>query len=114
MEFHVIEETDTFTHVALSGRLDMSGVKQVQADFDAHTGARGKPAIIDLAGVSFLGSLGMRMLLGAAKALRGTNAKVAVVNPQEFVADALKVAGLDQALPIAGDADEARRIVLAD
>lgn len=112
MDFSIIEETDELTHIGLSGRLDMAGVKEVQADFDAHTGGRGKPTIIDVSGLSFLGSLGMRLLLGAAKTLRKVDAKVALANPQEFVADALKVAGLDQALILADDVEEARRIVL--
>ena len=70
MELKVIKADGDYTHVALCGRLDIDGVTSVEMNFTNVVSAKGKPAIVDMTEVSFIASLGMRMLLSAAKALR--------------------------------------------
>lgn len=72
MELKVIKADGDYTHVALCGRLDIDGVTSVEMNFTNVVSAKGKPAIVDMTEVSFIASLGMRMLLSAAKALRAT------------------------------------------
>ena len=70
MELKVIKADGDYTHVALCGRLDIDGVTSVEMNFTNVVSAKGKPAIVDMTEVSFIASLGMRMLLSAAKAPR--------------------------------------------
>jgi anti-sigma B factor antagonist len=107
MELKVIEQTDDLTRIALIGRLDVTGVQDVEARFHACTSERKKPAIVDMFQVTFITSLGMRMLLAAARALKKVGAKVVLLRPQPLVEEALKTASLDQVLPIVQDLQQA-------
>ncbi|OHB56967.1 MAG: hypothetical protein A2Y12_20740 [Planctomycetes bacterium GWF2_42_9] len=107
MELIKLREDDEFTHIALSGRLDVNGVQQIEQSFTAATAGRGKPALVDISEVSFLASLGMRMFLNSAKALKLKKTKMALLNPQPLVEDALRSAGLPSVIPIEYDIDTA-------
>ena len=61
--------------------------------------------------VSFIASLGMRMLLSTAKSLRAHDRKIVLYNPQPFVAGELAAAGFAQSCPITNDLGEAMRLV---
>jgi len=65
----VIEATDVLTHVALRGRLDMSGVEKVEAELAKETVARRKPAIVDICAVDVLASIGVGMLIKTARSM---------------------------------------------
>ena len=96
MEMKVVEETNDMTHVALVGRLDVEGVKQIEAHFETYVTSRNKPTIVDLSQVPFMSSLGMRLLLRCAKSLKAAGCKMALLKPQQLVHEALKMASLDQ------------------
>jgi anti-anti-sigma factor len=108
-EVRVVETSDCLTHVALDGRLDVQGVDAVELRFTAHTVARRKPTIVDLSGVSFLASLGIGMLLRAAKTLQIHKAGLVVLAPQPLVERTLRASSLDHVIPIVADRDEALR-----
>jgi anti-anti-sigma factor len=57
--------------------------------------------------VSFLASLGMRMLLSAAKNLGAKSSKIAILSPQPLVRDALESAGFDSIIRIEDELDQA-------
>lgn len=111
MAISVIRADDQFTHVALSGWLDAPAVDEIETDFLAHTAERERPAIVDLSGVDFMGSMGMRMLVKAAKSLVSCGRRLVLLGPQDPVEEGLRTAGLDSVLPIASDADEAQRLL---
>jgi anti-sigma B factor antagonist len=112
MELRVLSTPeDEVMRIALQGRLDLQGAGEIEADFAARTAASDKSAVIDLSEVPFLASIGMRMLLRAAKALRQTNCRLVILRPQENVKQALEVAGLVEILPITND--EADALTLA-
>lgn len=112
MELRVLSRPeDEVTRIALTGRLDLQGAGEIETDFARHTAAMDKSAIIDLSEVPFLASIGMRMLVQAAKALRRTDRHLVVLRPQENVKQALEVAGLVAIFPITDD--EAIALALA-
>jgi anti-anti-sigma factor len=106
-ELSIVESGDLFTHVAVSGRLDTEGVDDIATSFAAHTAARRRPAIVDLTGVTFLASLGMGMLIRAAKALRQHQVGMVLLGPIEPVERALRAARVDEVIPIVRARDEA-------
>ena len=75
MEIRVIQQDDELIHVALAGRLDTATVKDFEAEFYAHTVAHKKSVLVDLAGLTFLSSMGIRMFLKAAKDLKAEGKK---------------------------------------
>ena len=109
MELISIAADDLHTHVALSGRLDGAGVEAARESFLEQTVGRQKPTIVELGEVSFLGSLGMRMLVQAAKGLHRVAADIVLLGPQELVVEALELSGLDVILPVVSSKEEALR-----
>jgi anti-anti-sigma factor len=69
----------------------------------SHTVPRGKSLLLDMSDVTFLSSLGLRMLFTVAKALDRRGAKTVLLSPQPTVREVLVVAGFDQLMPIHED-----------
>jgi len=68
-EIVVIEANDAFTHVVLRGRLDVTGVGDVELELAKQTVARRKPAIVDISAVEVLASIGIGMLVKNARSM---------------------------------------------
>src|SRR5262245_39254965 len=103
MELEIKDRSDQITHLAVRGRLDTDGVGKIELQFTSHTVPRGKPLLLDMSEVTFLSSLGLRMLLTVAKALDRRGAKMALLNPQPPVREILRLSGFDQLIPVHQD-----------
>ena len=75
--------------------------------------ARRESAVVDLAGVGFIASLGMGLLVSTAKALHRFGKRLVLLRPQSLVEDALEAAGLHEILPIAKDDGAVERLLCA-
>jgi len=102
-----ITEDDGVVKVGLVGRLDTPGVDAVEPRFTAAVVPRGARAVVDLSGVEFIGSLGLRMLITIARALSRRNGKMILYEPQLFVAQVLETASLGDIIPVQPDAASA-------
>ena len=103
LEIRVHRKDDHVTHLALVGRLDVLGVQQVELPFTAHTVSRRKPAVIDLAEVTYLSSLGVRLLLSSARALAAHGVKLILVSPQPQVLQVLQLGQIVAIIPVETD-----------
>ena len=108
MKIHVIEQDDKLIPIVLEGRLDTATVKDFETEFYAHTVAHKKSVLVDLSGLTFLSSMGIRMFLKAAKDLRAEGKKIILLNMQPLAEKALKSAGLDFLTPVAHDISQAK------
>jgi anti-anti-sigma factor len=97
--------------VALVGRLDITGVGAVETKFLAATETQGRSVIVDLSGVSFIGSLGIGMIVSSARALYRQGAKMVLLDPQPFVERVFEVSHMSDAVPIIHGLEEARRAI---
>ncbi len=103
MELKIIRSDEQVTHVALNGKLDLAGVQQIEMKFTTVVASRGKPAIVDLSETTYLASLGLRVLLLAARALTGKGVKMVLLNPSPAVLQVLQLGKIDAIMPIATD-----------
>jgi anti-anti-sigma factor len=87
------------TNVVLRGRLDTNGAGSIDLRFSAVAGAR-RAIVVDLSGVDFLGSLGIRVLLTGAKAVQRKGGRLVIVTPIGMVSTVLKMAGIEDLIPI--------------
>ena len=101
MQLNIIRADDSITHVSMNGRLDVQGVNSIQYEFLIQTSVRRKPTLVDLSKVSFIASLGMGMLVSAAKGLERQGARMVLMGPSDLVRHALEAAGIHQVIPIA-------------
>ena len=103
MEMMVVRENDELTHVKLSGRVDLEGIGGLDLEFSKHTVARRRPTLVDISDVDYIASIGLRMLVTAAKALNKFGAKMVLLDPHPDVEDVLRTAGFDKVMPIEHD-----------
>jgi anti-anti-sigma factor len=107
MELKVISTDDAYTHLALSGKLDVLGVGEIENKFIGYTAARKKNAVVDLSGVTFMGSMGLRIFLSAARSLGFEKKTLILLNPQPLVNEVLEASGITDVVIIEHDAEAA-------
>ena len=90
VEFEV-SDIGAAVKVALHGRLDAPSVDRIETSLLASIVPGGKHTVVDLAGVTFVSSLGVRMLFSATQALRLRQAKLVLYAAQPLVAESLNL-----------------------
>lgn len=111
MEMKVIDENDSFTHVALCGRIDINSISDWDQKFTELIVGRQKPAIVDLSGVDYMSSIGLRMLIAASKPLSEHNAQMVLLNPKPNVEEVLRTAAFHRIMPIVDSFDDALKAI---
>ena len=102
---------DGVRKIDLSGRLDLEGANAIDLRFTSLTAAAQTFAIIDLAGVEFIASIGIATLVRAARAARLRDGNLVLIHPRPNVAQVLISMKIDQLLPVYASLDEARAAV---
>jgi anti-anti-sigma factor len=92
--------------VVLTGKLDIGGADVVALPLATLAGSK-QGLIIDMSGVSFLSSIGIRHLVSAAKTLSRRNGRLVLLSPTAMVVDVLTSSGLADLLPIVQSEPEA-------
>jgi anti-anti-sigma factor len=106
--------SDSFRRIALSGRLDGRGTEEIAAKFAALSTAGKQRVVVDLTGVSFLASIGIRALITSAKALQRNGGRMVLfVGGNPAVTKTLEATGIDVLIPMFADAAEAEKAALA-
>jgi stage II sporulation protein AA (anti-sigma F factor antagonist) len=95
------------TFLAISGRLDSETAREFEVTLTA-TLSRGVRALaLDLSGLEYVSSAGLRIFLMAAKRTKAESLPFALFGLQPQVAKVLEVSGFAKVLPIAGDRQDA-------
>lgn len=102
---------DEVYKVALRGRLDTPGVDKIEARFDALVSPAGRAVMVDMSDVSFLASMGIRMLITAARAKQKTGGKLVLFGTQPLVREVFDHVALDQIIPIVVNEQQAKEVV---
>lgn len=107
-ELKPIEQADTHTIVALAGSLDVVGAGEIETKFIGYTAARKKHALVDLSGVNFLGSMGIRVFVSAAKALLREQKKLVLFAARASIEKTLALAGFTSVVHVVPTLDDAK------
>lgn len=105
MEIIISEFDDASRRVTLIGKLDIAGAGKIELPLATVAGSR-KNVVIDMVGVDFIASIGIRHLVMAARTVSRANGKFLLFNPTPLVTEVLVTAGLEQMLPIVRSEDE--------
>jgi anti-sigma B factor antagonist len=98
--------------VILDGRLDITGSGVIDLQFSAIAGSH-RSIVVDLAGVSFLASIGIRTLLLGAKAVQRRGGNFILLNPVDEVERVLDVMGVTELMPVFHDSGTALAAAMA-
>ena len=111
MELKIIDREDNITQVALVGHLDTTATQKIDGRFQAATVVRGNPTIVDLSNLDFIASLGIGMLLSAARGLHSKGVGIVLAGPKGAVETTLRRSSLDSVLPIAANLAKAEELL---
>lgn len=109
----VITEVSGVTKAELSGRLDTANVNQIETSFIAGIVPKAQHTVVDLTNVTFIASLGIRMLLSAARVLSRRDAKFVLYGASPAVMDVIETTALSDIITVLGTEDDAMAAVAA-
>jgi anti-anti-sigma factor len=93
--------------VKLKGKLDIHGVDVVEKRFAGYAVGERVVLLVDISEVSYIASIGIRLLLMTAKSLVGHGGRMAVLKPIPLVEEVLILSGIGQIVPIYADLEAA-------
>ena len=103
MQFELNDLDDGTTLITPRVRLDAIGVGRVESLLLAAVSAARPRVLIDLAGVDFIASMGLHMLVSAARAAESHGAYVTLFGAQPMVAKILDQTALGRVMNIVRD-----------
>lgn len=86
----------------LSGPLDIAGAGEIEMPFSVISGAHNK-VIVSLAEVTFLASIGIRVLVKAARTIGNRKGRLVVFGPTDEARRVLRSTGIDTIIPVVAD-----------
>jgi anti-anti-sigma factor len=107
MEMQVTAISAVSAKVVLTGRLDLAGSAKIDLPFSAAAGSN-RNVLVDMSGVTFVASIGIRTLVLGAKTVQRRGGKFLIVAPRPDVAEVLTVTGVDELMPIVPSLADAR------
>lgn len=113
MELQVVQDAGAPTRLVLVGRLDASGTEKVEVLFMARVRAAAGDVLVDMTAVGFVGSLGIRLLISAARLAERAGRKVVLFGAQPPVAEVFRTVALDDLIPVAADEAAALALLVA-
>jgi anti-anti-sigma factor len=106
MEITVSEFGDAGKKIILVGKLDIAGAEKIELPLATLAGLKNN-IVVDMVGVDFIASIGIRHLVLAAKAVARGSRKLVLLDPNPLVTEVLVTAGLNDFLPIVRSDGEA-------
>ncbi|WP_158566757.1 STAS domain-containing protein [Actinomadura craniellae] len=96
-----------FAVVALAGELDMTGVSTAERTIRSARSDHSPHLVLDLTGLTFMDSTGLRVLLQAQRQTTAQQGTLALAAPAPAVRRVIEVTGLDRHFTIYDTLDEA-------
>jgi anti-anti-sigma factor len=97
-----------YTLVTLAGECDLHTGRQLRDVLTSEVSRGARRMILDLAGLAFMDSTGMQVLLGVRTVLNVRGGTMALVSPRPVVARILELTGADQYIPVYDSLEEAQ------
>jgi len=112
MEFHFGELDNGIGLIKLGGKLDIIGTGEIETKFTGYCSGDNIRMIVDLSGVDFLASIGIRMLVTTAKSVASRGGKMVLLNPIPEVLSILEITGIPSIIPIYSQLESAETVLL--
>ena len=112
MDMQVVEISQGVVRVLLKGRLDIMGAAKIDLEFSALAGAQ-QGIVVDMSEVTFLASIGIRVLVLGAKSVGRRGGSLVLLNPNDMVTDVLVTSGVSNMMEIVRSESEAEAALKA-
>ena len=100
MELQFNETEHGIRHLKPIGTLDIMGVNEIETKFTGYCAGEAPQVVVDLSGVGFLASIGIRLLMLTAKAVQSRGGRVVLAAPIEEVRNVLEITGIPNVIPL--------------
>jgi anti-sigma B factor antagonist len=110
MQIVIADQSGPTAKVGLVGKLDIAGAEVIALPLATLAGAK-TGVVIDMSGVTFIASIGIRHLVSATKALARRGGRLVLVNPNEMVKGVLVTSGVADLMPIVANESEAQALL---
>ena len=87
--------------VSVAGRLDGAGAPEIEAHCNTLIKGGVTRLLLDVAGVDYISSAGLRSVLVMAKSIKAVNGSLVLCNLSPMVREVLAISGCDQILTLA-------------
>jgi anti-sigma B factor antagonist len=113
MKLQYNEFENNIRMIKLNGRLDIMGTNAVDVKFAGYCSGENVRVVVDLSGVEYIASIGIRLLTSNAKSLASRGGKMVLLNPIEEVRNVLEITGILGVIPTFDDFESARVMLSA-
>ncbi len=100
-----IDERDTWTVVTLTGQLDVATAPGFRQSLQEAQYVGAQRVVVDLAGVEFLDSFGLGVLVGGLRRARLHGGRLVLAAPNDRIRAILEITSLDEAFQLADDVE---------
>ncbi len=100
MEIQFSELENGIGLISLIGTLDTIGAGAIETKFAGYSSGDNAKVLVDLSGVDFLASIGIRMLILTAKSVVNRGGKFVLLNPNENVMGTLETTGVTDIIAV--------------
>jgi anti-sigma B factor antagonist len=113
MELHYGELENNIRLIKLVGDLDILGVGEIETQFTGYCAGENPRVLVDLSGVDFLASIGIRLLTLNAKSILSRGGRMVLLSPTPDVRSVLEITGIPAIIPIYDGLESAQTVLLA-
>ena len=113
MKLQYSEFENNLRMIKLDGRLDIIGTNAVDVKFAGYCSGENVRVVIDLSGVEYIASIGIRLLTSNAKSLASRGGKMVLLSLNEEVRSVLEITGILGVIPAFDDLESARAALSA-
>ncbi len=98
--------------IQLNGVLDIMGAGEIETKFAGYCSGEKVRMIVDLSGVSFLASIGIRLLTLTAKSIASRGGKMVLLKPIPDVQSVLEITGIPAIIPVYSHLESAETVLM--
>jgi anti-sigma B factor antagonist len=99
--------------ISLSGRLDASTAPLLQVRFQEALTPESCRFIVEMSGVDYVSSGGLRVLLIMTKAVKALGGGIVLAQLHPFVEDLMRMSGFHTVIPATATEEEAQKLLIA-
>lgn len=112
MEFTATELKNGITLLKLQGRMDIMGVNGIETKFTGFCAGERPKIMVDMSGVDYLASIGIRLIVTNAKSILLRKGKMVLLNPAPEVMDVLEITDIPAIIPVYSQVESAEAVLL--
>ncbi len=113
MEIHYSKMDNGIRLIKLSGELDILGTGAIETKFAGFCAGENPRVVVDLSGVNFLASIGIRLLILTAKSIASRDGRMVLLKPNADVKNILEMTGIPAIIPMYDSFESAEAVLLS-